>query len=122
MLKLPALEGFSGRSINDDIMGLSVSEAIKEASSVAHITTDSGRNMTPAMPVANIMGRNTTQEASVAIVTARPTSDVELMAAVLGSSPNSSWRRIWFSITTSASSTTRPMAMVMASMETRLMV
>ena len=51
----------------------------------------------------------------VAAITARPTSEVPSLAAIIGSAPSSTWRKM-FSSTTIVSSMTMPTARDMANM------
>ena len=75
--------------------------------------TANSRNSRPTMPPINRMGMNTATSDTLIERTVKPISCAPCSAACSGFMPSSRWR-LMFSITTIASSTTKPVAMVSA--------
>ena len=90
-------------------MGVSVRAHIMEMVIIIVTIQPSCANITPAIPLTIVNGRNTAIMVSVEATIDSPTSFVPLMAAGLGRPPRSMCVVI-FSSTTIASSTTSPIA------------
>ena len=75
--------------------------------------TANSRNRRPTIPPIISRGIKTAMSEILMVKTVKPISSAPFSAAAKGSMPFSRWRAI-FSITTMASSTTNPVAMVMA--------
>ena len=71
------------------------------------------RNKRPTMPAISRIGMNTAISEMLMEITVKPISSAPFSAACMGGIPCSMWR-VMFSITTMASSTTNPVAMVNA--------
>jgi hypothetical protein len=76
-------------------------------------TTANSRNRRPTMPPMSRMGMKTAISETLMVSTVKPISAAPRSAACIGERPLSRWR-VMFSITTMASSTTKPVAMVSA--------
>ena len=94
--------------------GVRVSETIADTAMAAHSTTVNSRKNRPIMPLANSSGMNTAISEAVIDTIVKPISRAPASAACKRDSPASRWR-ITFSITTIASSTTKPIAITSAS-------
>ncbi len=88
--------------------GVSVSETIAEITTAAVSVTENSRNRLVNSLLPNSNGANTAISDSVMETTVKPISSTPVSAASSGDSPFSMWRTM-FSITTIASSTTKPM-------------
>ena len=75
--------------------------------------TVNSRNILPTMPPANMKGMNTATSDRLMDTTVNPTSRAPSSAALMRDMP-ASMCRVVFSMTTMASSTTKPVAMVSA--------
>ena len=75
--------------------------------------TANSRNRRPTMPPMNSSGMNTATSDMLMVSTVKPISCAPLSAAASGFMPASTWR-VMFSMTTMASSTTKPVAIVIA--------
>ena len=91
------------------IIGVSVSEMISERISEAVIAIANSWNSFPTYPPIRNSGMNTAISDSVMEMIVKPISLEPLSAASMGVRPCSRWRTM-FSITTTASSTTKPTA------------
>ncbi len=101
------------RSRREVIIGVRVSEMIAEmAMDTAKVTANS-RNSRPTMPPMTRMGMKTASRDTVIETMVNPICRAPLRAATSGVSPAST-KRETFSVTTMASSTTKPVAMVSA--------
>ena len=94
-------------------MGVTVSETTMEMAMATERTTANSRNRRPTMPLIIRMGMKTAISEMLIDKTVKPISSAPLSAACIGFMPLSMWR-VMFSITTIASSTTNPVAMVSA--------
>ena len=75
--------------------------------------TANSRNSRPTMPPMSSSGMKTATSEMLIVNTVKPISWAPLSAAAIGFMPSSRWREM-FSITTIASSTTKPVAIVSA--------
>ena len=94
-------------------MGVAVSEITIETAMATERTTANSRNRRPTMPPIIRIGMKTAISEMLIDRTVKPISSAPLSAACIGFMPFSMWR-VMFSITTMASSTTNPVAMVSA--------
>ncbi len=94
--------------------GVSVSEMIIETTMAATRVTVNSRKNAPIMPSANSSGMNTATSEAVIETMVKPISRAPVRAACMRGMPSSRWRMM-FSITTIASSTTKPIAITSAS-------
>ncbi len=94
-------------------MGITVSETTMEMKMDAERITANSRNRRPTTPLIIRMGMNTAMSDMLIERTVKPISSAPFRAACIGFMPLSMWR-VMFSITTMASSTTNPVAMVSA--------
>ena len=95
------------------IMGVAVRETTMEMAMATERTTANSRNRRPTTPLIIRMGMKTAISEMLIDKTVKPISSAPLRAACIGFMPFSMWR-VMFSITTIASSTTNPVAMVSA--------
>ena len=79
----------------------------------ADSVTANSRNSRPTMPPISSRGINTATSDTLMVKTVEPISSAPLSAAAMGFMP-ASICRVMFSMTTMASSTTKPVAMVSA--------
>ena len=93
--------------------GVVVSEMTIETTMAVESTTANSRNRRPTMPPIIRMGMNTAISDMLMEKTVNPISFAPCSEAANGSMPASRWR-VMFSITTMASSTTKPVATVSA--------
>src|ERR1700722_20380762 len=94
-------------------MGVTVTETTIDIAIETERTTANSRNRRPTTPLISRMGMNTAISEILMDKTVKPISAAPLRAAAIGFIPASMWRVI-FSITTIASSTTNPVAIVSA--------
>lgn len=90
-----------------------MSETKSEAPSAIAVVRAKGRNSSPVMSPTSASGRNTAMVVTVEAVIAEATSFTPTVMACSFSSPRARCR-LMFSTTTIESSTTRPIAIVMA--------
>ena len=95
---------------------MSVSETAAETRIVTESVTANSRNRRPTMPPINSSGMKTATSDTLMENTVNPISRAPCSAAAKGFIPASRWREM-FSITTMASSTTKPVEMVKAMSE-----
>src|ERR1039458_10380547 len=95
------------------IMGTTVRETTMEMAMAIERTTANSRNRRPTTPLIIRMGMKTAMSEMLIDKTVKPISSAPTGAACIGFMPFSRWR-VMFSITTIASSTTNPVAMVSA--------
>src|ERR1039458_5166410 len=95
------------------IMGTTVRETTMEMAMAIERTTANSRNRRPTTPLIIRMGMKTAMSETLIDRTVKPISSAPFRAACIGFMPCSRWR-VMFSITTMASSTTNPVAMVSA--------
>jgi hypothetical protein len=88
--------------------GVRVSDTTAEITTAAVSVTENSRSSITSMLLPNSIGANTATSDSVIEMTVKPISPTPFSAACIGVSPRSMWRTM-FSITTMASSTTKPM-------------
>ena len=93
------------------IIGVSVSEITSDKTSETLTATANSRNILPTYPPMKNSGMNTAISDSVIETMVKPISREPFSAASIGLRPSSRWRTM-FSITTTASSTTKPTAIV----------
>ena len=93
------------------IIGVTVSETSPDTTSAAPTVIANSLNSRPMTPLMSKTGMKTAISEVVIDTTVKPTSRAPLRAASNGAAPPSTWRAM-FSITTIASSTTNPTAMV----------
>src|SRR5579862_3195123 len=94
-------------------MGVTVSETTMEMAMAMERITANSRNRRPTTPLIMRMGMKTAMSEMLIDRTVKPISSAPLRAACMGFMPLSRWR-VMFSMTTIASSTTNPVAMVSA--------
>ena len=94
-------------------MGVAVSETQRETTMAPERVTANSRNSRPTMPFISRMGMKTAINEVLMVTTVEPISCAPSRLACIGVMPASRWR-VMFSITTMASSTTKPVAMVRA--------
>src|SRR5580704_17492546 len=94
-------------------MGVTVTESTMEIAMETERMTANSRNRRPTTPLIIKMGMNTAISEMLMESTVKPISSAPLRAAAKGCMPPSIWRWM-FSITTMASSTTNPVAIVSA--------
>ena len=94
-------------------IGVSVSATTPDSSTATPMLTANSWNSRPIMPPMNRIGRNTAASEIVIDSTVKPISCAPSSAACMRDFPISRWRAM-FSITTTASSTTKPIASVIA--------
>jgi len=99
--------------MREHIIGVVASETSSEISTAADRVTANSRNSRPTMPPMNRMGMKAAISEMVIETTVVATSRTPSSAAWTGESPFSIWR-VMFSRTTTASSTTKPVATVSA--------
>ena len=87
--------------------GVRVSETTAEITTAAARVTENSRMIMPNMLFSKSSGANTASSETVIEITVKPISRTPRSAACIGVSPASMWRTM-FSITTMASSTTKP--------------
>ncbi len=105
---------FLGRGMNREATrGTTITATTSEASRATTTVIAKGLKKSPAMPLRNTMGRKTATVVRVEAVTAPRISREADSAAVTGCSPSRTWR-VTFSRTTIESSTTRPIATIIA--------
>ena len=95
------------------MVGVTVSEISSENRMAMESVTANSWNSSPTMPGISRMGMNTAISDRLIEITVKLTSALPRSAACRGSMPDSRWRTM-FSSTTTASSTTKPVAMVRA--------
>ena len=110
-----------GRSSRAHIIGVVVSEITSDTAIATARVTENSRNRRPTMPPISRMGMNTAIRDRLIDSTVKPTSRAPSRAACIGAMPASICRHI-FSSTTTASSTTKPVAMVSAISDRLLML
>ena len=94
-------------------MGVVVSETSIETPMATDSVTANSRNSRPTIPPIIRIGMKTATSETLMVMTVKPISLAPCSAAWSGGTPSSRWR-VMFSITTMASSTTKPVAMVRA--------
>ncbi len=94
-------------------IGVTVSETAPDITTATLTVTANSRSRRPITPPMNRMGMNTATSETVMETMVKATSAVPSMAACSGGLCISRWRMM-FSITTMASSTTKPTAMLRA--------
>ncbi len=94
-------------------MGVVVSEITSETPIATDSVTANSRNSRPTMPPISRIGMNTATSDKLIERTVKPISLAPRSAAWSGGMPCSRWR-VMFSMTTIASSTTKPVATVSA--------
>ena len=94
-------------------MGVVVSEMSIDTKTAVERVTANSRKRRPTIPPINRSGIKTAMSEMLMVKTVKPISSAPFSAAAKGFMPFSRWREI-FSITTMASSTTKPVEMVMA--------
>src|SRR5579864_9066170 len=94
-------------------MGVAVREITMDRAMATKRITANSRNRRPTTPLIIRMGMKTEMSETLIDNTVKPISSAPLRAACIGFMPFSRWR-VMFSITTIASSTTNPVAMVSA--------
>ena len=94
--------------------GVRVSDTSADTMIAATRVRVNSRKNAPSMPWAKMIGRNTATSEAVMETMVKPISRAPAIAACRRGMPASRWRMM-FSITTMASSTTKPMAMTSAS-------
>ena len=94
-------------------MGVVVSEMIMDTKMAVESVTANSRKRRPTIPPIIRRGIKTAISEMLMVKTVNPISSAPFSAAAKGFMPSSRWRAI-FSITTMASSTTKPVEMVMA--------
>ncbi len=94
-------------------IGVVVSEITIEMPTATDSVTANSRNSRPTRPLISSSGMNTATSEMLIDSTVKPISLAPRSAAARGRMPASRWR-VMFSITTMASSTTKPVAMVSA--------
>ena len=97
-------------------MGVVVSEMTMETMMAVERVTANSRKRRPTMPPIIRMGMKTAMSETLMEKTVKPISRAPSRAAATGSMPASRWREM-FSMTTMASSTTKPVEMVSAMSE-----
>ena len=104
-----------------EIIGVNVNATKEETTTAPAITTLNSRNKRPVVPSKKTIGKNTATNTTVVAITAKNISFDPLNPACNGDIPCSIFVNI-FSMTTIASSTTKPMASTTASKVKMLMV
>src|SRR5580704_3208212 len=94
-------------------MGVTVTDTTMDKAMETESTTANSRNSRPTTPLIIRMGMKTAISEMLIERTVKPISSAPLRAACIGFMPSSRWR-VMFSMTTIASSTTNPVAMVSA--------
>ena len=94
-------------------MGVVVRETARETRMATDKVTENSRNKRPTMPPMSKRGMNTATKETLMERTVKPISCAPCNAACMGPMPCSMYRMM-FSITTMASSTTKPVEMVRA--------
>ncbi|MCW0449380.1 hypothetical protein NB706_002214 [Xanthomonas sacchari] len=107
---------FFGSSQRLASIGVRVSETMPDRITAIAITMPNSENNRPTNPPMNTIGRNTADSDTVIDNTVKPISREAAMAASIRLAPCSAWRTM-FSMTTMASSTTKPTDRVSASIE-----
>ena len=103
----------AGLSRREHIIGVVVSDTASDTRIAAESEIANSRNSRPTMPPINRIGMNTAISERLIDTTVKPTSRAPISAASRGAIPCSIWRET-FSTTTIASSTTNPVATVIA--------
>ncbi len=109
----PGLACASCRSQWAHSIGVVVSDTSKEMPTATVSVTENSRNSRPTMPPINKIGTNTATKDRLIDSTVKPTSLTPAKAACSGLKPRSSFW-LTFSTTTIASSTTKPVAIIIA--------
>jgi hypothetical protein len=104
---------FTGRNRRPAIVGVTVSETIADSATAMLNVTANSRNSRPMIPPISKMGMNTAMSETVIETIVNPICRAPSSAAWRGFFP-SSMRRAMFSVTTMASSTTKPVEIVSA--------
>ncbi len=107
---------FSGRKRREAIIGVRVSETRADMAMAMLSVTANSRKSRPTSPPMSRMGMNTANNERVMETMVKPICFAPLSAACSGVSPIS-MKREMFSVTTMASSTTKPVEMVSAMSE-----
>ena len=94
-------------------MGVAVRETSKDTAMATESVTANSRNSRPTMPPISRIGMKTATRERLIETTVKPISFAPTSAASIGGMPASRCR-VMFSITTIASSTTKPVATVRA--------
>jgi hypothetical protein len=94
-------------------MGVVVSDTISDIPIATASVTANSRNSRPTMPPISRMGMKTATSDTLIERTVKPISFAPRNAACIGGTPSSRWR-VMFSMTTMASSTTKPVEIVSA--------
>ena len=101
------------RSSTEHIIGVVDNDTARDTRIVTESTTANSRNSRPTMPPISRIGMNTATSDTLMERTVDPISAAPRVAASCESRP-CSWKRVMFSSTTMASSTTNPVEMVRA--------
>ena len=109
-MSAPWATGFKSRAHS---IGTRVNETTAEMTMVAASVIANSRNRRPTTSAMNSSGISTAISETVSEMMVKPISRLPFSAASNGLSPSSTWRAM-FSMTTMASSTTKPVAMVSA--------
>ena len=99
--------------MREHIIGVAVSDTTSETRMAVDSTTANSRNKRPTYPPMSNTGMNTATREMLIVSTVKPTSRAPFSAASNGLMPCSRWR-VMFSMTTMASSTTKPVEIVSA--------
>jgi hypothetical protein len=102
--------------MREHIMGVTVSEMSMDTKMEVASTKANSWKRRPTMPPMNRMGTKTAMSERLMERTVKPISSAPLKAAAMGAMP-ASMKRVIFSMTTIASSTTKPVEMVRAMSE-----
>ena len=109
----PSFSSFTGRRRRPAMVGVTVSETIADSATAMLSVTANSRNSRPMIPPMSRMGMKTAISDTVIDTMVKPICLAPSSAASSGFFP-SSMRRAMFSVTTMASSTTKPVEMVSA--------